>query len=59
MNENQKRARRNLKNDIIDLVFAGYGEEQILDLVKRYYKSGVKVWKANTQWFKDLIRERG
>jgi hypothetical protein len=57
MDELQKNLHDDLKEIIIDLVWEAYTEKQILDLVKRYYKSGIKEWEENVASFKGLIEE--
>lgn len=57
MDESQKNLQDDLKDIIIDLVWEAYTEKQILDLVKRYYKSGIKEWEKNVTFFKDLMEE--
>lgn len=57
MEESQKNLLNDLKDVIIDLVWEAYTEKQILDLVKKYYKSGTKEWEDNAMFFKTLVEE--
>ena len=57
MDEERKRLHEDLKEIIIDLVWEAYTEKQILDLVRRYYKSGIKEWEENAVFFKGMIEE--
>ena len=57
MDEERKRLHEDLKEIIIDLVWEAYTEKQILDLVRRYYKSGIKEWEENVIFVKNLIEE--
>lgn len=55
MDEGRKKLHSALKEIIKKLVWGAYTEKQILDLVRRYYKSGIKERDKNTMFFKTLI----
>ena len=55
MEEGRKKLHSALKEIVKELVWGAYTEKQIPDLVKRYYKSGIKERDENTMFFKTLI----
>ena len=55
MDEGRKKLHSDLKEVVGELVLGAYTEKQILDLVRRYYKSGIKERDKNTMFFKTLI----